>query len=85
MGSEYSGTSSSGVKENIYKEGDLIEILVNPSRPEESDVPHYFKLGPITLSPFDIAIIVFSAASIGFFAVGIISTILFLFGFGKNI
>lgn len=81
FGREYSGTSSSGVKEGMYRVGARIEVLVNPAKPEESDIPHYFQLGPMVLSPFDIAIFVLRAASVAFFAMGIISAALFLFGF----
>lgn len=81
QGNEYSGTSSSGVKKGIYQVGALVEVLVNPANPGESDIPHYFKLGPMEISPFDIAIFVLRAASIVFLAVCLISAVLFLFGF----
>lgn len=78
-GREYSGTSSIGVRVNKYKVGDVIEIRFNPSNPAESDAPHYSEIGPMTLSAFDIGIIVFSAMSVLCFAVGFMSVILFLF------
>jgi len=79
-GRDYSGTSSCGVGEGDYHVGQHIEVLVNPENPEESDVPHYFRFLSMRLSPYDIFIYVLKASSFGFFAVGILFALMYLFG-----
>lgn len=75
-GTEYIGISSTGVRANTYKAGDVIYILINPANTAESDAPHYFKIGRTTFTTFDIGVTVFTIISILCFAVGIVSAIL---------
>ena len=71
-GTEYSGEISYGITPRKYQIGDAIEILFNPSNPNESDAPEYMVIGPFTLSSFDLIIYVFTTMSILFFAMGIV-------------
>ena len=79
-GREYSGIASVGVGENIYEVGDIIEIYVDPSNPAESDLPHFFKMGKMILSSFDIFITVFAIMTILCFAAGMGAAVLLALG-----
>ena len=72
QGVEYSGEISYGITPGKYQIGDSIEILFNPSNPNESDAPEYMVIGPFTISSFDLIIYVFTTMSIIFFAMGIV-------------
>jgi hypothetical protein len=71
-GIEHGGEISYGITARKYRVGDAIEILFNPSNPDESDAPEYLVIGPFALSSFHLITYIFTAMSILCFAMGII-------------